>query len=158
MRRNYKKQTRIYQNGNFKLLEAIYVAMDKYCLDPLIGLFIPGFGDILSSVLITPYIFVSLFVVRSIPLTLNLVYHCLIDVLIGMIPILGNVLDFFVRSYKESYEDITNYIDGDEETIEKINGNMLKMCILITIVCFLIRLVAFLVALFIGWVKGWWPW
>ena len=47
--------------------------MDKFCLDPIIGLIPGGIGDVLSSALAMPFIYFALVQVRSIPLTLAVI-------------------------------------------------------------------------------------
>ncbi|WP_158608746.1 DUF4112 domain-containing protein [Neisseria weixii] len=40
---------------------------------------------------------ISLFKTRSIPLTLVVIFNSLLDLLIGLIPVIGTALDFFHR-------------------------------------------------------------
>ena len=61
--------------------------MDKYFLDPILGFILPaGIGDTISSVFAFPFIYYSLCVVKSVPLTLAVIFNILKDVLIGVIP------------------------------------------------------------------------
>ena len=83
--------------SSYRIMVKTAKYMDQYYLDPLIGLIPGGVGDVLSSSLAMPFIYYSLCVVRSIPLTLAVIYNVLLDVLIGAIPFVGNVLDIFKR-------------------------------------------------------------
>ena len=125
--------------------------MDKYYLDPLIGLIPGGVGDVLSSSLAMPFIYYSLCVVRSIPLTLAVIYNVLLDVLIGAIPFVGNVLDIFKRSYLSNLRLITGYIEDDKEIISKVRKKALATAVLIAIVCALLCLVVKLALMVATW-------
>ena len=125
--------------------------MDKYYLDPLIGLIPGGVGDVLSSSLAMPFIYYSLCVVRSIPLTLAVIYNVLLDVLIGAIPFVGNVLDIFKRSYLSNLRLITGYIEDDKEIISKVRKKALATAVLIAIVCALLCLVVKLALMMATW-------
>ena len=115
--------------------------MDKYYLDPLIGLIPGGVGDTISSLLALPFIYYSLCVVKSIPLTLAVIYNILIDVMLGAIPVIGNVFDIFKRSYVDNLKLITGYIEVDKEIISKVRKKAFATAVLIAILCLLIYLV-----------------
>lgn len=70
---------------SYNMVRGVAKWMDRYYLDPILGL-IPGFGDVISPFFVVPFIYVSIFKVRSVPLTLAVIYNVLIDVLIGLIP------------------------------------------------------------------------
>ena len=112
--------------------------MDKHYLDPLIGLIPRRVGDTISSLLAFPFIYYSLCVVKSIPLTLAVIYNILIDVMLGAIPVIGNVFDIFKRSYVDNLKLITGYIEDDKEIISKVRKKAFATAVLIAIVCFLI--------------------
>ena len=117
--------------------------MDKWFLDPIFGFILPaGIGDALSSVLAFPFIYYSLCVVKSIPLTLAVIYNILMDVLIGSIPFyIGDVLDVFKRSYVENLKLITGYIEDDKEIINKVNKKAFWTAVFIVVLCWLIYLI-----------------
>ena len=128
-------------DSDFQLLKKIYVAMDQWFLDPILGLIMPGLGDIITACLTIPFIFTSIFKLRSIPLTLAIISNCLIDLLIGLIPIIGDIGDFAYKSYKRNYFLIVGYVNDDPEVIKEINSKALWACVLITIISIVIRLV-----------------
>ena len=75
---DYKRQ-QILQSTSYKMLERIAIYMDTYHLDPIIGL-IPGIGDLISAILAIPFIYYSLFTLKSIPLTLAIINNILLDI------------------------------------------------------------------------------
>ena len=97
-------QEDIKKSKTYKLIEAIAKVMDEYYVDPLLGL-VPTVGDAVTSLLTLPYLFFSVFKLRSIPLTLALLCNMLIDFAMGVIPFwIGDILDFFNRSYIKNYK------------------------------------------------------
>ena len=59
-----RKREEMLNSSSYRLIDGIATAMDKYFLDPLIGL-IPGVGDLLNSIFVLPFINVSLFKIKS---------------------------------------------------------------------------------------------
>ena len=125
---------------SYKLIEAIANLMDNYHVDPLLGL-VPTVGDAVTSLLTLPYLYFSIFKLRSIPLTLALLCNMLIDFAMGVIPFwIGDILDFFNHSYIKNYKLITGYVEGDEEMIKSVDRRAWWMAALIAILCLLIWL------------------
>ena len=91
------KREEMMNRSSYRVMVTTAKYMDKWFLDPIIGFILPvGIGDALSSVFAFPFIYYSLCVVKSIPLTLAVIYYILMDVLIGAIPFcIGDVLDIF---------------------------------------------------------------
>ena len=136
------KRKEMMSMTSYRCMSATAKYMDKWCLDPVIGLLPFGIGDTLSSVLALPFIYYSLCVVKSIPLTLAVIYNVLKDILLGAIPFfIGDIFDFFHRSYLENLRLITGYINDDKEIIKTVNQKAFKTAILIALVCWLIYLV-----------------
>lgn len=133
-------QKGIKESQAYKLIEAIAKVMDEYYVDPLLGL-VPTVGDAVTSLLTLPYLYFSVFKLRSIPLTLALLCNMLIDFAMGVIPFwIGDVLDFFNRSYIKNYRLITGYVEGDEEMIKSVDRRAWWMAVLIVVLCLLIWL------------------
>ena len=129
--------------------------MDKNYLDPILGFFVPGLGDILTALCMSAFVFTSVFKIRSIPLTLSIIYNGLVDIAVGLFPVVGDVLDAAVfKSYKQSYLDIIGFVEGDETVKDEIERKALKTCIFITLLCLFIRLFARLLVMLIDWFKG----
>ena len=117
------KREKMMNRSSYRIMVKTAKYMDQYYLDPLIGLIPGGVGDVLSSSLAMPFIYYSLCVVRSIPLTLAVIYNVLLDVLIGAIPFLGNVLDIFKRSYLSNLRLITGYIEDHQQSEKESFGH-----------------------------------
>ena len=113
--------------------------MDKYFLDPIIGLIPGGVGDVLSSFLAIPFIYFALVQVKSIPLTLAVICNVLKDALLGSIPFfIGDIIDVFNRSYVANLRLITGYVNDDKEVIHEVNRKATWSAIFIVILCVLI--------------------
>ena len=137
------KREKMMNMPSYRLMVGTAKYMDKYFLDPILGFVLPaGIGDALSSVLAFPFIYYSLCVVKSIPLTLAVIYNILMDLLIGAIPFyIGDVLDVFKRSYVENLKLITGYIEDDKEIINKVNKKAFWTAVFIVVLCWLIYLI-----------------
>lgn len=118
--------------------------MDRYYIDPVIGIVLPGgLGDLVSAIASLPYIYFSVFKIKSITLTLAVVFNILRDILIGMIPFfVGDVFDVFSKSYHKNMQLIDGFIDGDERTIWKIRKNI-AWIVIFTIIFFALIYVMF---------------
>lgn len=137
--RKMLKQIDLEYSTSYKLIYYLKKYMDDYFLDPILGFFVPVIGDILPSLLVAPYIYVSLFKIRSIPLTLAIIYNMLLDWLIGMIPMyIGDVIDVFNKAYKKNWKLIVGFVEDDEETIQEVNKKAIFMGIMIFILSLLI--------------------
>lgn len=143
----------------YRLIRTIKNVMDRYYLDPLIGLFFPTAGDIFSSAMILPFLTVSLFKIKSLPLTLAILYNMLMDMMLGIIPLwIGNLLDIFNRSYSKNYRLIVGFVEGDQEVIQKVNRKALLTAVGILVLCFIIywltKTVIYLTSELWEWVQG----
>ena len=132
------KREQMMNRSSYRMMVKTAKYMDKYYLDPLIGLIPGGVGDTISSLVALPFIYNSLCVVKSIPLTLAVIYNILIDVMFGAIPVIGNLFDIFKRSYVDNLKLITGYIEDDKEIINKVRKKAFATALLIAVVCFLI--------------------
>ena len=136
------KREQMMNRSSYRMMVKTAKYMDKYYLDPLIGLIPGGVGDTISSLVALPFIYYSLCVVKSIPLTLAVIYNILMDVLIGAIPFyIGDILDVFKRSYVDNLKLITGYIEDDKEIINKVNKKAFWTAVFIVVLCWLIYVV-----------------
>ena len=135
------KREQMMNRSSYRMMVKTAKYMDKYYLDPLIGLIPGGVGDTISSLLAFPFIYYSLCVVKSIPLTLAVIYNILIDVMLGAIPVIGNVFDIFKRSYVDNLKLITGYIEDEKEIINKVNKKAFWTAVFIVVLCWLIYVV-----------------
>ncbi|MFV0158263.1 DUF4112 domain-containing protein [Empedobacter falsenii] len=125
------RREEIKSSYSFKLMKNISTVMDKFYLDPIIGLILPGIGDFITTFLALPSIQVSLFKVKSIPLTLAVIFNISKDVLIGFFPILGDIYDFFFKANLKNYTLIVGFVEGDEKIIKDVNRKALLTLFLI---------------------------
>ena len=149
------KREQMMNRSSYRMMVKTAKYMDKYYLDPLIGLIPGGVGDTISSLLAFPFIYYSLCVVKSIPLTLAVIYNILIDVMLGAIPVIGNVFDIFKRSYVDNLKLITGYIEDDKEIINKVNKKAFWTAVFIVVLCWLIYVVISWAISLSTWVYDW---
>ena len=95
--------------------------------------------------LAVPFLYVSIFQVRSLPLTLAVIFNTLRDVALGLVPFwIGNVIDVFNRGYLQNFRLIVGFVEGDREIIGRVNRNAYRMALLIAaccaVICWLVRL------------------
>lgn len=129
----------IKQSKSYRLSGQIAKWMDRYYLDAVAGLLFEGIGDILTQLLTLPYIYVSAVKIRSLPLTLAVIYNALCDLAIGLVPFyIGNVLDFFKKSYRQNFRLITGFIEGDKDTVREVNRKAAITAVLIVVLCVII--------------------
>lgn len=158
-----EKRRQLENNFDYKMVKGISVAMDSYFLDPIIGFFFPGAGDILTSICVIPFIWVAVARVKSIPLTLAVIYNTLIDVALGLIPFyIGDIVDVFNRSYKKNYRLIVGYVEDDQEIISEVNSKAIRTAVLIAIMCVIIyymaKLLFALMSIIWEWLEMAWQW
>ena len=141
---NLRKDKRIKdlkKSKAFWLISMITKWADNFFLDALLG-FIPSVGDLVSSVFGLPFIYVSLVKVKSIPLTLAIIYNYLVDILLGSIPFfIGDAIDFFSKAHVKNLNLITRYVEGDKKTIRQVRSKALLTGILILVLCIIIYFV-----------------
>lgn len=150
-----RKKQELENSFSYRTISWISKVFDDWYLDGIIGL-APVVGDLANSILAMPFVYVSLFKIRSIPLTLACIANILIDSLVGMIPFwIGNICDFFVRSYRKNMRLIVGYVEDDKEIIAEVNRKAIWMAILIIVICLLIYWVVILLKTVITSVYDW---
>ena len=126
--------------------------MDRYYLDPIIGFFLPAYGDVVTALLNLPYLYISMLKLRSIPLTLAIIYNMLFDIFVGLIPALGDLFDIFNKSYTKNSRLLTGFVEGDRTIIHEVNRKALIIGVLCLLLILLIYLLIYLMIQFAGWV------
>ena len=133
------KRETLMATTSYRIMDKTAKYMDKYFLDPIIGLIPGGVGDVLSSFLAIPFIYFALVQVKSIPLTLAVICNVLKDALLGSIPFfIGDIIDVFNRSYVANLRLITGYVNDDKTVIHEVNRKATWSAIFIVILCVLI--------------------
>ena len=146
--RRQEQQQRLKDNKIYQAMSPLTRYMDRYYLDALIGL-VPGWGDAFALLSIIPFVYFSVRVVRSVPLTLAVINNSLRDVLLGMIPFfVGDIIDIFHRSNTRNFEMIQGFVDGDEGVIRQVNQRALQSAVAIVVLLLLIGLVLWLLIRF----------
>ena len=134
------KQIEVKDSKSFKVVKKIADLMDNWYIDPILGV-IPNVGDLVTPVFSLPFLYLSIFKVKSVALTLAMIYNILIDCALVMLPFwIGNILDFFNKSYKENYRLIVGYVEKDRNVIRAVNRK----------VTYLISMIVLLIAVIIG--------
>ena len=133
------KRDALMATTSYRIMDKTAKYMDKYFLEPIIGLIPGGVGDVLSSFLAIPFIYFALVQVKSIPLTLAVICNVLKDALLGSIPFfIGDIIDVFNRSYVANLRLITGYVNDDKAVIHEVNRKATWSAIFIVILCVLI--------------------
>ena len=142
------QRQRPMDNKVYQTMIVLTKYMDRYFLDAIIGL-IPGWGDVIALLCVVPFVYFSLSVIRSIPLTLAVLNNALRDVLVGMIPFyVGDIIDVFHRANIQNMEMIQGFVDGDEIIIRKVNQRAWQSAIVLIILLLLIVLIIWLLISF----------
>ncbi len=134
-----KKQ--IEKSRHYQLIKTSKKWFDDYYLDGIIGL-VPIVGDIVSQFFSYSFLYISIVKLKSYRLTMAILFNVLIDILIGMIPYLGIVLDFVHHSYKYNFELIIGFVNEDKKIIQQVNKRAIWTTVAVIV---LIGLIAMLV-------------
>lgn len=134
-----RKRRELERSSSYQAVKNISIVMDKYLLDPLLGFIVPVGGDILTNVFTLPAIYVAAFKVKSLPLTLAVIYNGLMDMLLGNIPyFIGAVIDVFNRSHHKNFKLIKGFVEDDREVISEVNRKAFGMGVGIVVLSVLI--------------------
>lgn len=107
-------------------------------LDPILGFFLPGLGDLITQATTVPAMYCALFELHSIPLFLACVYNAMKDWLVGLFPFIGDILDILVRSNRANFRLLTGFVDDDPAIKEEVNSKALFSGIMIIVLGFII--------------------
>ena len=143
-----QRRKRLMDNKAYQTMEGLTRYMDRYYLDAFIGV-IPGWGDAVTLLCVVPFVYFSLRVIKSIPLTLAVLNNALRDVLMGMIPFyIGDVIDIFHRANIKNMQMIQGFVDGDEAIIKQVNQRAWQSAIVLIVLLLLIILMIWLLISF----------
>ena len=142
------QRQRLMGNKAYQAMDGLTRYLDRYHLDALIGV-IPGWGDAIALLCVVPFVYFSLHVVKSIPLTLAVLNNALRDVLLGMIPFfVGDIIDIFHRANTQNMQMIQGFVDGDEAVIKQVNQRAWQSAIVLILLLLLIALMIWLLISF----------
>ncbi len=80
-------------------LEFLATWLDRRFLDPILGFFVPGAGDTLSSLLGLYGVFVALKIGVHPVVVARMLVNLSIDAIVGGVPFLGAIFDVFYRAH-----------------------------------------------------------
>lgn len=149
---NNKKIEELKDDFLYQTLTTISNFMDRKFIDPLLGFLFPAFGDTLTIGITLPYLYVSIFKIKSLPLTLAILLNSLIDVLVGLIPYgIGDILDIFYCSYAKNLRLIEGFLCKDEKIVREVKTKAWITGLLVILLCFIIY---FVISLFYSLIMG----
>ena len=147
MDKNEKRQLRrkrLMDNKAYQTMRILTRYMDRYYLDAIIGI-VPGWGDAIALFSAVPFVYFSMRIIKSVPLTLAVINNALRDVLLGMIPFfVGDLIDIFHRANTKNLAMIQGFVDGDETVIKEVNQRAVQSAIVLVILLLLIALMVWL--------------
>lgn len=120
--------------------------LDDYHLDAVLGFLFPGAGDVVLWLSALPLLYVALIKVGSVRLTLAILSNVLVDSLIGMVPLLGDVADFLFKAHRRSFTLLEGFVEGDKTIIREVNKRATISIITIIVCIILIGLLLYLFA------------
>jgi hypothetical protein len=104
---------------------------DTWYLDPILGFFFPGIGDAICSLTVIPSVYLAVFKLRSIRLTIAILQAWLLDLVVGSIPIAGDIIDIFYKSNKITLRLVMGYHQKEPAVMKEIN----RRCAYIVLTC-----------------------
>ncbi len=142
------QRKRLMDNKVYQTMDGLTRYMDRYYLDAFIGI-IPGWGDAVALLCVLPFVYFSMRVIKSIPLTLAVINNALRDILLGMIPFfVGDIIDIFHRANTKNMQMIQGFVDGDQTVIKQVNRKALQSALVLIILLVLIGLMIWLLISF----------
>jgi len=116
--------------------------MDRFYVDAIVGMVTPyGIGDIIMALFSLVYLYFSLYILHSIPLSLAIINNTLRDIAIGLVPFfIGDVLDFFHKSNRQNMRLIEGFVNGDRATIHEVNAKAVQSIVMVIVLIIIIAL------------------
>lgn len=147
------------QSWSYKSIYYLKKYLDDLYIDSIVGFVFPGAGDVLSAIMSIPSIYVAIAKIKSLPLTLAVIYNILVDCCLGMLPFyIGDVFDIFVRANKKNFNLILGFVENDKKIIKEVKRKAIYMGIMILLLCVLI----YFMILFVKWqwelMTSFWQW
>lgn len=127
---------------------------DDFFLDPIVGFIIPALGDVISSITIIPALYIALFKLHSIKLTIAILATSILDIICGVIPIIGDIVDAFYKSNRIACRLIVGYVEEDEDIMSEINKRAVWGTILLIVIGLLSYKICSIIMSIYHWVAG----
>jgi hypothetical protein len=109
---------------------------DDYYLDAILGAIIPGIGDAVCSLAIVPSLFTAMFKLKSLRLTLAILQVWLLDLVVGSLPVAGDLIDASYKSNKIAFRLVVGYHKRDSEVMKEINRRCSYFLLTCAAACF----------------------
>lgn len=133
-----QRRARLMDNKVYQTMQSLTRYLDHFYLDPIIGI-IPGWGDVIALIIVVPFVYFSIGIIKSVPLTLAILNNALRDVLLGLIPFfVGDVIDFFHHANTKNMAMIQGFIDGNETIIKQVKRRALQSAVVLILFVLLI--------------------
>lgn len=146
----------IKSSRSYRLVDGIRRVMDDWYLDPILGLVFPSAGDTISTVISLPALHLAAVKIRSPRLVLAILFTIIADWLVGLVPVLGDVLDAFHKSNSIARRLCEGFMAGDKATIREVNIRAVAMIVLLVVVALVLLLFYDTVAALVHWIAGFW--
>ena len=127
---------------------------DDWFLDPIVGFFLPAFGDALSSAAILPAFYIALTKIRSVKLAYAILIIGAIDLLVGVIPTVGDVIDAFYKANKKAARWIVGFVEKDPYVNDEVNQTVIWGTVGLAILIGLIYLCFSMIMNLYHWIFG----
>jgi len=137
-----KARRKLQSSQSYATMQRIADWMDRFYVDAIVGMAAPyGIGDLAMAIFSLVYIYFSLVILHSIPLTLAIINNTLRDIAIGLIPFfIGDILDFFHKSNRQNMILIDGFVNGDRATIHEVNAKAVQSIVMVIVLVIIIAL------------------
>lgn len=137
-----KAKKKLRDSGSYASMQRIADWMDRFYVDAIVGMVTPyGIGDIIMALFSLVYLYFSLYILHSIPLSLAIINNTLRDIAIGLVPFfIGDVLDFFHKSNRQNMRLIEGFVNGDRATIHEVNAKAVQSIVMVIVLIIIIAL------------------
>lgn len=137
-----KARQRLQKSNSYSRMQRLADWMDRFYVDAIVGMFVPyGVGDIIMALFSLVYLYFSLYILHSIPLSLAIINNTLRDIAIGLVPFfIGDVLDFFHKSNRQNMRLIEGFVNGDRATIHEVNAKAVQSIVMVIVLIIIIAL------------------
>jgi hypothetical protein len=97
--------------------EQFSIGKIKFGLDPILGI-IPGFGDIISLGLSFYIVIIGMMLRLPQDKISSMIKNVILDFLIGLLPVVGDVADVFYKANKKNLQIIHDHVGKHSAVVE----------------------------------------
>lgn len=105
-------------NTSFQMMK--FAHKTDWFLDPLVGIF-PVVGDLISTIFTLPALHIAFFKLKNLKLSIAIIAVIASDILIGFVPVVGDILDVFNLSNRKAYKMVVGTINQDPYELKRVN-------------------------------------